>query len=40
MIALFDDYNKMLQLKEHYKNKGYQPSFVVDLNKEYHDDLR
>lgn len=33
MIALFDDYNKMVQLKEHYNNKGYHPSFVVDLSK-------
>ena len=40
MIALFEDLDKLLLLKEHYKNKGYQPSFVVDLNKEYHDDLR
>jgi mevalonate kinase len=40
MIALFDDQNKMLQLKEHYNSKGYQPSFVVDLSETDHDDLR
>ena len=40
IIALFEDLDKLLLLKEHYKNKGYHPSFLVDLNKEYHDDLR
>lgn len=40
MIALFDNQDKMLKLKEYYTNKGYQPSFVVDLSKTYHDDLR
>lgn len=33
MIALFNDQEKMLQLKEHYKNRGYDQSFVVDLSK-------